>query len=86
MPKQILNVKEFLNLAVAAKEKGSITIYRSKQSKNRSYKFKLRTRQYLYTLKMKNKVKAQQLEKALPPALKKTFINFPDKKETAKKQ
>ncbi|EFC36158.1 predicted protein [Naegleria gruberi] len=83
-PKQILNVKEFLALAVAAKEKGSITLYKSKDRKNRSYKFKLRTRQYLYTLKMKNKVKAQQLEKALPPTLKKSYINHPEKKETKK--
>lgn len=79
-----MNVKEFLALAVAAKDKGAITIFRTKDRKNRSYKFKLRTRQYLYTLKMKNKAKAQQLEKALPPALKKSFINFPDKKETKK--
>ncbi|EFC45615.1 60S ribosomal protein L38 [Naegleria gruberi] len=84
LPKQILNVKEFLALAVAAKEKGSITLYKSKDRKNRSYKFKLRTRQYLYTLKMKNKVKAQQLEKALPPTLKKSYINHPEKKETKK--
>ncbi|KAL9652308.1 hypothetical protein ABK040_011966 [Willaertia magna] len=86
MPQQVFNVKEFLAKAIATKEKGSIIIFKSKGKQNRKYKFKLRTRQCLYTLKMKDRNKALQLEKALPPSLTKTYINYPEKKETPKKK
>lgn len=64
MPKQIMEIKDFL-LTARKKDAKSVKIKRNKDS----VKFKVRTTRYLYTLVVPDKEKAEKLKQSLPPGL-----------------
>ncbi|CEJ00801.1 Putative 60S ribosomal protein L38 [Rhizopus microsporus] len=63
-PKQIKDIKEFLEIARRKDAKSA----RVKKNAD-SVKFKVRCSRYLYTLVVKDKSKANKLRQSLPPAL-----------------
>ncbi|RCH86469.1 60S ribosomal protein L38 [Rhizopus stolonifer] len=63
-PKQIKDIKEFLEIARRKDAKSA----RVKKNAD-SIKFKVRCSRYLYTLVVKDKSKASKLRQSLPPAL-----------------
>ncbi|KAL1936386.1 hypothetical protein VTP01DRAFT_520 [Rhizomucor pusillus] len=69
MPKQIKDIKEFLEIA---RRKDAKSARIKKNSDN--VKFKVRCSSYLYTLVVKDKQKATKLKQSLPPALTVTEI------------
>lgn len=64
MPKQIMEIKDFL-LTARKKDAKSVKIKRNKDS----VKFKVRCTRYLYTLVVPDKEKAEKLKQSLPPGL-----------------
>lgn len=64
MPKQINDIKEFLEIA-RRKDASSARIKKNPDN----VKFKVRCSRYLYTLVVKDKAKATKLKQSLPPAL-----------------
>jgi len=64
MPKQIMEIKDFLLTARRADAK-SVKIKKNKDS----VKFKVRCSRYLYTLVINDKEKADKLRQSLPPGL-----------------
>jgi len=64
MPKQIMEIKDFLLTARRADAK-SVKIKKNKES----VKFKVRCSRYLYTLVINDKEKADKLRQSLPPGL-----------------
>ncbi|ORY97746.1 60S ribosomal protein L38 [Syncephalastrum racemosum] len=62
MPKQIKDIKEFLEIA-RRKDAKSARIKKNEDS----IKFKVRCSRYLYTLVVKDKAKASKLKQSLPP-------------------
>ncbi|KAJ8658089.1 60S ribosomal protein L38 [Lichtheimia ornata] len=64
MPKQIKDIKQFLEIARRKDAKSA----RVKKNAD-SVKFKVRCSSYLYTLVVKDKSKANKLRQSLPPAL-----------------
>lgn len=64
MPKQIMEIKDFL-LTARKKDAKSVKIKRNKDC----VKFKVRTTRYLYTLVVPDKEKAEKLKQSLPPGL-----------------
>merc|ERR1712055_376704 len=64
MPKQIMQIKEFL---LKARRKDSRSVSIKKNSANT--KFKLRCSKYLYTFVIEDKEKAEKLRHSLPPGL-----------------
>eukprot|EP00389_Voromonas_pontica_P008588 GDKH01013046.1.p1 GENE.GDKH01013046.1~~GDKH01013046.1.p1 ORF type:complete len:78 (-),score=31.62 GDKH01013046.1:96-329(-) len=77
MPKQVKDIKEFLNTA-RRKDAKSVKILK----KDKQTKFKVRTARYLYTLVLNDKDKADRLSNTLPAGLVKTDLG---KKAPAKK-
>ena len=73
MPKEIKDLKEFIEIMRRGKEhlpkSDRITIKKSKKSN--ITKFKLRTPKYLLTLKVEDRNKAQRIMDSIPPHLKK---------------
>ena len=67
MPKQITEIKDFLRKA-RQQDASKVTIYKKKKD-SRKLKFKLRTKQYLYTLVLRDEEKAARLKQSLPPNL-----------------
>eukprot|EP00397_Hematodinium_sp_SG-2012_P070587 GEMP01130987.1.p1 GENE.GEMP01130987.1~~GEMP01130987.1.p1 ORF type:complete len:100 (-),score=19.37 GEMP01130987.1:227-487(-) len=85
MPKQITEIRQFLQLA-RRKDARAVKIYRV----TGMTKFKIRCSRYLYTLIVYEKDKADKLVQSLPPALKKKDIKgrrtrVIEVKKTAKK-
>ncbi|KAK7203238.1 60S ribosomal protein L38-1 [Myxozyma melibiosi] len=70
MPKEIKDIKQFLELA-RRKDAKSAGI---KKNGSKLIKFKLRNSRYLYTLVLNDAQKAQKLTQSLPPGLKVTEI------------
>jgi len=64
MPKQIMEIKDFLLTARRADAK-SVKIKKNKET----VKFKVRCSRYLYTLVINDKEKADKLRQSLPPGL-----------------
>jgi large subunit ribosomal protein L38e len=64
MPKQIMEIKDFLLTARRADAR-SVKIKKNKDS----VKFKVRCSRYLYTLVINDKEKADKLRQSLPPGL-----------------
>uniref|UniRef100_A0A646QCK1 Large ribosomal subunit protein eL38 n=2 Tax=Scolopendridae TaxID=41363 RepID=A0A646QCK1_9MYRI len=64
MPKQIMEIKDFL-LAARRKDAKSVKIKKNRENT----KFKLRCKRYLYTLVVPDKEKAEKLKQSLPPGL-----------------
>ena len=64
MPKQIKEVKDFL-LKTRKKDAKSVTIMRLKNKT----KFKVQTSNYLWTLCVEDKEKADKVKQSLPPGL-----------------
>ncbi|CAG8569979.1 9979_t:CDS:2 [Ambispora gerdemannii] len=71
MPRQILDIKNFLAIA-QRKDAKSARI--KKKKKSSSVKFKLRCSRYLYTLVVEDAEKAEKLRKSLPPGLAVTDV------------
>merc|ERR1711924_2991 len=65
MPKQITEIRSFLQIARRADAK-SVKIKKN----GTDTKFKIRCSSYLYTLIMKDKAKAEKLKQSLPPSLR----------------
>eukprot|EP01080_Neovahlkampfia_damariscottae_P010591 gene10591-3109_t len=80
MPKQITEIKDFLRKA-RQQDASKVTIYKKKQD-SRKLKFKLRTKQYLYTLVLRDEEKAARLKQSLPPNLPVKEIGALKKKES----
>ncbi|KAL7641847.1 UNVERIFIED_CONTAM: hypothetical protein RMT77_007721 [Armadillidium vulgare] len=64
MPKQIMEIKEFL-LTARRKDARSVRIKKNKHNT----KFKVRCSRFLYTLVIFDKEKAEKLKQSLPPGL-----------------
>ncbi|KAI9288946.1 60S ribosomal protein L38 [Umbelopsis sp. AD052] len=64
MPKQVQDIKNFLEIA-RRKDAKSARIKKNADS----IKFKVRCSRYLYTLVVKDAQKAEKLRQSLPPAL-----------------
>ncbi|KAI7881039.1 60S ribosomal protein L38 [Lichtheimia hyalospora FSU 10163] len=64
MPKQIKDIKQFLEVA---RRRDAVSARIKKNSD--SVKFKVRCSRYLYTLVVKDKSKANKLRQSLPPSL-----------------
>ncbi|KAL0075409.1 60S ribosomal protein L38 [Phycomyces blakesleeanus] len=64
MPKQVLDIKNFLEITRRKDAKSA----RVKKNGDK-YKFKVRCSRYLYTLVVNDKQKALKLRQSLPPAL-----------------
>ncbi|CAD5123611.1 DgyrCDS11938 [Dimorphilus gyrociliatus] len=64
MPKQIMEIKDFL-LTARRKDAKSVKIKKNRDN----YKFKVRCSRYLYTLVISDKEKAEKLKQSLPPGL-----------------
>jgi len=64
MPKQIMEIKDFL-LTARRQDAKSVKIKKNKDS----VKFKVRCSRYLYTLVINDKEKADKLRQSLPPGL-----------------
>merc|ERR1712189_85694 len=64
MPKQIMEIKDFL---LKARRKDAKSVQIKKNSGNT--KFKVRCSRYLYTLVITDKEKAEKLKQSLPPGL-----------------
>ncbi|CAF0760479.1 unnamed protein product [Adineta steineri] len=78
MPKEIKDIKNFLNIA-RRKDAKSVTIKRNPDRATRqgNTKFKVRCSRYLYTLILADKEKAEKLKQSLPPGLNMNLsINF----------
>lgn len=73
MPKQLFEIKDFL-LTARRKDATKVTIKRNLKAKRKNTKFKLRTKQYLYTLVVRNKEKADKIEQSLPVDLEKVYV------------
>lgn len=69
-PKQITDIKEFLEL-VSRKDTRSVVIKKNTEN----VKFKARTSRYLVTLVVKDSVKAEKLIKMMPAGVQPTIIN-----------
>ncbi|KAI8908963.1 ribosomal protein L38e [Gorgonomyces haynaldii] len=69
MPKQVTEIKEFLQLA-ARKDAKAVKIKKTGDK----HKFKVRCSKYLYTLVVTDAAKASKLKSSLPPTLQKTEI------------
>lgn len=69
MPKQIKDLRDFLQ-AARRKDAKSVRILKA----NKETKFKIRCSKYLYTLSIKDSEKAKKLEQSLPPGLQKVEI------------
>eukprot|EP00401_Gymnodinium_catenatum_P047405 CAMPEP_0117489178 /NCGR_PEP_ID=MMETSP0784-20121206/16900_1 /TAXON_ID=39447 /ORGANISM="" /LENGTH=69 /DNA_ID=CAMNT_0005283895 /DNA_START=32 /DNA_END=241 /DNA_ORIENTATION=- len=69
MPKQITEIRQFLQIA-RRKDARSVKIKRN----GSETKFKIRCSRFLYTLVMKDKDKAEKLKQSLPPSLQKKEI------------
>eukprot|EP00405_Crypthecodinium_cohnii_P001947 CAMPEP_0194762328 /NCGR_PEP_ID=MMETSP0323_2-20130528/15496_1 /TAXON_ID=2866 ORGANISM="Crypthecodinium cohnii, Strain Seligo" /NCGR_SAMPLE_ID=MMETSP0323_2 /ASSEMBLY_ACC=CAM_ASM_000346 /LENGTH=107 /DNA_ID=CAMNT_0039684617 /DNA_START=127 /DNA_END=447 /DNA_ORIENTATION=- len=66
MPKQITEIRQFLQIA---RRKDAKAVAIKKNPSNT--KFKIRCSRYLYTLVMPDKSKAEKLKQSLPPSLQK---------------
>ncbi|CAJ1448247.1 unnamed protein product [Effrenium voratum] len=66
MPKQITEIRQFLQIA-RRKDARSVKIKKN----GTQTKFKIRCSKYLYTLIMSDKGKADKLKQSLPPSLQK---------------
>ncbi|CAO3589646.1 unnamed protein product [Absidia cylindrospora] len=64
MPKQVLDIKQFLEIT-RRKDAASALVKKNGDK----YKFKVRCSRYLYTLVVNDKQKATKLRQSLPPAL-----------------
>ena len=64
MPKQIMEIKDFL-LTARRKDAKSVKIKKNKEN----VKFKVRCSRYLYTLVIQDREKAEKLRQSLPPGL-----------------
>jgi len=64
MPKQIMEIKDFL---LKARRKDAKSVQIKKNMDNT--KFKVRCSRYLYTLVITDKEKAEKLKQSLPPGL-----------------
>merc|ERR1711928_329359 len=64
MPKQIMEIKDFL---LKARRKDAKSVQIKKNSENT--KFKVRCSRYLYTLVITDKEKVEKLKQSLPPGL-----------------
>merc|ERR1712191_25715 len=64
MPKQIMEIKDFL---LKARRKDAKSVQIKKNMENT--KFKVRCSRYLYTLVITDKEKAEELKQSLPPGL-----------------
>jgi large subunit ribosomal protein L38e len=73
MPKQLLEIKDFLMTARRPDAK-SVKI---KKNKEGSTKFKLRCSRYLYTLCINDGEKADKLRQSLPPGLQVKDLKTP---------
>eukprot|EP00446_Apocalathium_sp_SHHI-4_P015677 CAMPEP_0177199580 /NCGR_PEP_ID=MMETSP0367-20130122/25751_1 /TAXON_ID=447022 ORGANISM="Scrippsiella hangoei-like, Strain SHHI-4" /NCGR_SAMPLE_ID=MMETSP0367 /ASSEMBLY_ACC=CAM_ASM_000362 /LENGTH=92 /DNA_ID=CAMNT_0018647941 /DNA_START=62 /DNA_END=337 /DNA_ORIENTATION=- len=71
MPKQITEIRQFLQIA-RRKDARSVKIKKN----GTSTKFKIRCSTYLYTLIMPDKSKADKLKQSLPPSLQKKELWF----------
>lgn len=69
-PKQITDIKEFLEL-VSRKDTRSVVVKKNPEN----VKFKARTSRYLVTLVVKDSAKADKLIKMLPNNVQPTIIN-----------
>ncbi|CAK0818797.1 unnamed protein product [Prorocentrum cordatum] len=69
MPKQITEIRQFLQIA-RRKDAKSVKIKKN----GAATKFKIRCASYLYTLIMADKSKAEKLKQSLPPSLQKKDI------------
>ena len=66
MPKQIIDIKDFL-LKARRKDARAVTI--KENAKNSVTKFKVRCSKYLYTFAVAEADKAKKLRQTLPPGL-----------------
>ncbi|BFZ62756.1 60S ribosomal protein L38 [Saitoella coloradoensis] len=66
MPKQIQDIKLFLELA---RRKDAQSARIKKSSNGKQVKFKVRCSRYLYTLTVADAEKAEKLKQSLPPTL-----------------
>ncbi|XP_076326553.1 ribosomal protein L38 [Tachypleus tridentatus] len=64
MPKQIMEIKDFL-LTARRKDAKSVKIKKNRDN----VKFKVRCSRYLYTLVVNDPEKAEKLKQSLPPGL-----------------
>ncbi|CAJ0567874.1 unnamed protein product, partial [Mesorhabditis spiculigera] len=64
MPRQIHEIKDFL-LKARSKDAKSVKIKKNADN----VKFKVRCSRFLYTLVIKDKVKAEKLKQSLPPGI-----------------
>lgn len=92
MPKEIKDIKEFLKKMIDVKPVKKTADEGKKRPENifektltvknnhDNIKFKLRTKNCLYTFKTENKEIAQKMLKNLPPGIKKTEIKKSSKK------
>ncbi|CAJ0578600.1 unnamed protein product, partial [Mesorhabditis spiculigera] len=64
MPRQITEIKDFL-LKARSKDAKSVKIKKNADN----VKFKVRCSRFLYTLVIKDKVKAEKLKQSLPPGI-----------------
>ncbi|KAG8679485.1 60S ribosomal protein L38 [Ceratobasidium sp. 428] len=71
MPKEILDIKKFLETA-GRKDAKSVRIVKPRPKvagKKTATKFKIRCTRYLYTLALDDPEKAEKLKQSLPPGL-----------------
>ena len=69
MPKEIKNLKEFLNVA-ARKDARYVKVKKNKDAT----KFKVRCSKFLYTLVLNDKKKAEKLQKSIHPSVKQILV------------
>ncbi|KAI9290842.1 60S ribosomal protein L38 [Neoconidiobolus thromboides FSU 785] len=69
MPKQVSDIKQFLEIARRADAKSARVKKNGKQ-----IKFKVRCSKYLYTLVVNDATKAEKLKQSLPPNLEVTTV------------
>ncbi|KAI8334253.1 60S ribosomal protein L38 [Chlamydoabsidia padenii] len=64
MPKQVIDIKQFLEITRRKDAKSALV-----KKNGDKFKFKVRCSRYLYTLVVNDKQKATKLRQSLPPAL-----------------
>ncbi|PWW76208.1 ribosomal protein L38e [Tuber magnatum] len=79
MPKQVHDIKQFLELCNRADAKAARIKKPTKKGSN-TVKFKVRCHRHLYTLVLHDSEKADKLKQSLPPALSTTDVPATSKK------
>ncbi|PWN44819.1 60S ribosomal protein L38 [Ceraceosorus guamensis] len=68
MPKQVTDIKQFLEIA-RRKDAKSARVKKTLKGNSTQTKFKVRCSRYLYTLVVDDAAKADKLKQSLPPGL-----------------